>query len=354
MDSFFSYPLRSRFLASLLLCLSALLPSAHAKEKDSFWDLKFKKIQKMQARGDSALQEIRENQNSVNSHIQTALFAFDLDETLTDFPYRGRKARADQVHLKGGIGKLFAGILKHGHRIAIITANASSDVESFLMEKLGFDYRQEADYMRFRELIHLKQPDLPQTLRMVAPLKPHKGQMLREALQEFHAGGIKIDAVIFSDDKTGFHEQILSQDIPLPIVGLRVGHRPHRTGDPIGSFLDKDSYSEAGSSLEFAALTYELARNPKRLTLLSEKADRAILTDSRIRILNGDIFQISRWDFKNSTHNRRFGYWAMREFEGGRGDLLEREGSCNRRSFFCQSTRKFFNKKPVRPRYLRY
>lgn len=337
------------FSLSLFLSLSSFAES-HFDEVH----LIHKKIQHLQNKGVQAVQKFQ-IRNSFPLTQKTILFCFDLDETLTNYAYKGKKAEKGEVHLKPGISDLFTMLLNKNHEIAIITSNISKDLESFLMDELGFDYTKEEEYSRFRALIHVKQPALTKYLKRLEFLKLDKGQMLSELLSDLKKDGRKIDGIIFSDDKTGFHTQVLSKDFGIPIVGLRVGHRPHTFGDPVGSFLDKTEIVPAGTSMEFARLVFQLSVDAQNLSALLYYANGSLLSNAMIVKLNDEILHLSPWDFGdinewNIENNKSFGPWLMSHFD--ESHKLYSDTKIHGSHF--HRTRKFFrDQKPIAPRYLK-
>ena len=298
-----------RLFYKLLFLAFVFVPEINAHP--AFHHFQMIRIRDMQTSGAVALQKILEN-HPPKRFYEKVLFAFDLDETLTNFAYRGSRAESGEVHLKPGIGDLFYEILIRGHRIGILTANVSKDVESFLMDELGFDYENEEDYSAFREFIRIKQPDLPLPLKQFEFLKRHKGRMLRELTEEFHNEGLFFDAVIYSDDKTGFHERVLNRGVRLPTVGLRVGHRPHYYGDLIGA-LREHNRVDAGTSLDFLKTLRLLLESKRLLASVVEHGQGSIFTHVVIQRFNEHFFQAVSPD--SQMGNDDFGPWLLESTE---------------------------------------
>ncbi len=136
----------------------------------------------------------------------------------------------------------------------------------------------------------VKQPKLPEILHALEPLKPHKGHMLAEAVSEFTALESSIDGVVFADDKTGFHLQVMQQQLKIPVLGLRVGHRLHTLVDPIGSYFYKTPKVSPGQSVEFIKLISKLAVNRESLGAVLYHGQNTIFDNQAIRDLNSRMF----------------------------------------------------------------
>lgn len=270
----------NKFLAFIILC-SFLSANVFAT---SSWSIK-----KFRKRGKKATKEIITLDSAAlaeNEELKPILFAFDLDETLTENAYKGKGRESGTTKIKEEVAHNFYSILSEGHKLAVVTANVRADVESFLMDKLGFDPRNKNDYTLFRKLVTVKQPDLPEHLHYMQPLKPSKGKMIKEVVDELQEKNITIKAVVFSDDKTGFLEQGLSAKINLPFIALRVGKRPHYHTD-FGSLFDsfKSSYEDAGESSLFLNLVNLMSKDKRAAQILFKYAKRSILETKSIKKL---------------------------------------------------------------------
>jgi hypothetical protein len=262
-------------------------------------------IKTLQIKGTGVVDRVEGSPVAANGKNPKILLALDLDETLTDVAYAGEGRKNGSIHLKEGMVDMLHSAIYNGHPVVVITANVRAEVESFLMEKIyGIEYfynrnTEKWDMTRvkqFRQLIMIKQPGL-RGLHFFEPWKPSKGEMLQEALLAYDARGVNVDGVIFCDDKTGFHEQVLKRfyDVKgrmIPVLGLRVGHRLHYYGDPLGAHEEEKSgkYVAAGTSVDFAKLVKFLSGKTGEGSLLHLLTEAGVspylLNDDAIKSLN--------------------------------------------------------------------
>jgi hypothetical protein len=282
-----------------------------------------------------------EKTDTTSSSVESVLFVFDLDETLTNRAYKKEAAMQGRVHLKPGLSKMFTSIITFNHRIAIATANVSRDVESFLMDELGLDYTDESHYSCFRDFIRIKQPDLPSYMRNAEPFKVSKGKMVSEVLRDLSEEGYRVDGVIFSDDKSRFHHQVLREKLSIPHFTLHVGDRKRGV--------------HPGTSMEFARLITNLTVNKTQLAFLLGQFHGTMMKARDLEITNESL-NFEKWDHGDLTEeslaaNKTFGAWFLSNMNEnclcniGKGDAK----TCSLSKRY-KATRKF-NKKPVPPRY---
>lgn len=192
---------------------------------------------------------------------RTALFIFDLDDTIVEGNYKGEQ-RFQCVKLKPGVADTMRNILEHGHHIGIATYNVR-EVEDFLMKELGFSWRNFEARKDFANKVIIEQPSIaerdffidthiPSCRDGEEPLiqreyrggkakkiieglsevfKNSKGDMVEKIIHRVHSKNEQIDLIVFSDDKIRFHKQVLSrayynkESKQIPLMGLVVGSR---------------------------------------------------------------------------------------------------------------------------------
>lgn len=289
-----------------------------------------------------------------NPTSNSVLFVFDVDETLTNLPYKGESAKLGHVHLKPGIAKMFSTILSLGHLIGIATANVSPDLESFLMDELGFDYTNEKHYLLFRSKIRIKQPDLTLFLRNAQPLKRSKLKMIRQLAREYTEDGHTIDGIIFTDDKLYFHKQILDHKLSHPYIGIKVGYRKNEDKN-----FHHDEFVEPGHSVEFIRFLGELPFHKDIMNHLFRQGDGTLISESEVRNYNKEL-RLSNWYDKTITkmtitENKNLAQSLLSTSNTSlptRVLKLKKERIKNSPLKYKKIRRFYRNQEPIKPRYL--